>query len=1324
MVGEETLSESECLSRKGILIVLAEPGAGKTELLNNFSKRLSVKNIRANIFRYSNNINASQELIIDALDEVAKIGQAAVDEIIVKAIESDAETVILASRSSEWNQERNAFIRDCTGEDPTVVHLTPFDQKEQKALFDGHFPTEDFKAFQQEAKRFELIPILGNPMFFRLLVEGYIQGDRRFNSKHQIIKDAIERLASDKGKTALSSNRAPTADIIRVASEVFAKLLLSGVTGVATVERQGNLDFPYLLSVCTDSVELRSAINSRLFKPASDIDLHEPVHRMVAEYCAAHYLTQRMEDPTNRLTIRRCLAVIAPNSIVRDELRGLVGWLAAMGRQTLQETIIEIDPYAVLANGDPAQLTSRSKKLLLNRLRDLAKVDPYFRRSDIWRQFNVSGFFTEDIAETVRTILQSPSDASQLLNLILELLRGSEAANKLIDDLRAIMLDTQNNLTGRLLARRCLASSEDYEFVPDFQSLISEGTLDALKVAAEFASDRSPQPIERRLLLHLLRSIAKPSPKLSKRRSRYDDSRIYIKQLINSINFENTVWLLDNLTENLSCTCGAKRSHQCECRTKASKVVGQLLDRYFKLAPGASDPKNIWNWTKNLQFDRAAAAKESFAVDKLQEDSYLRQSVQILAFEELSDSDKIRDLTWQLRSGEIHQGLCFKYEDWIAIVDYAFDTDNVTLWCNFLWGHNKYNDPKEPDLLRARMRHQARKKPEFMSEWAKRHHKYRSIAKQDRKYLNRRRRYERQDKAALEKHFSALRANRELIEQGGLWKWNWEFAYHYLYSPDDMHEVVDDVKTAERALSNCLTSLTTPCLQDLAQGIKGRIATVLYAACLVRFRKQGNLANIDQSILRAVKTTSGNASCCGDDEVEQFESELDARIFCSTDDIEVFAREYVEPTLMNPKEQSNNLYWFLGNVTDKTLASKLALEWLNQYKTASVNVIDKLFDTYARYGDRSLLVALVVKRCNELLTPLQPDDDAEYYSLRNFWFLRHFYFADSGPSHIWNTVLSEPKGIFALERRSGRFYRGDTPGWPKLGAEKIFRILDAYISVWPKVFLPSSWGTGDPEEEQAYRFLTEVIWGIGQAPPDLSIPVIDNMLSDCRFSDFYNDLRSMRASAIKTQGLIHFTTPALSDVANLLDAGVLVSVEDMRALLIEEFEGLQRWLKGAETDPLEVFWPNGKRVDENTARNRIVEKLQDRMNALNACVVIEHHMADSNRCDITASSVIDGNKALLVCEVKGQWHRELYTAAANQLVERYSIHPDAAYQGVYLALWFGTQEKVAGKSRHFIKDANQLRQTILDQMPMALYGLIDVFVLDLSKQSTPVTTPV
>ena len=66
-IGEDFVSEADCLSEGGIIVVLAEPGAGKTELLKSFARRLGVRSQRASIFRYSTAIVKSAVIVIDAL---------------------------------------------------------------------------------------------------------------------------------------------------------------------------------------------------------------------------------------------------------------------------------------------------------------------------------------------------------------------------------------------------------------------------------------------------------------------------------------------------------------------------------------------------------------------------------------------------------------------------------------------------------------------------------------------------------------------------------------------------------------------------------------------------------------------------------------------------------------------------------------------------------------------------------------------------------------------------------------------------------------------------------------------------------------------------------------------------------------------------------------------------------------------------------------------------------------------------------------------------------------------------------------------------------
>ncbi|ENF5885868.1 hypothetical protein ABRU82_004639, partial [Salmonella enterica subsp. enterica serovar Bareilly] len=146
-------------------------------------------------------------------------------------------------------------------------------------------------------------------------------------------------------------------------------------------------------------------------------------------------------------------------------------------------------------------------------------------------------------------------------------------------------------------------------------------------------------------------------------------------------------------------------------------------------------------------------------------------------------------------------------------------------------------------------------------------------------------------------------------------------------------------------------------------------------------------------------------------------------------------------------------------------------------------------------------------------------------------------------------------------------------------------------------------------------------------------------------------------------------------------------------------------------------YEKNERLDEVKSTEIIAERLNLRLEPQGISITPEHQLKDQNRSDFTASKLIGGKRRLLVTEVKGQWHRELYSAASAQLYDRYSIHPDAEQQGIFLVIWFGSNEIVAGRKNHGIKTAQELKTHIETVLPIDLRGLIDVFVLNVSRES-------
>ena len=1325
---DETYTEAALLVASNYAVVLAEPGGGKTELMGSLAQQLGTTAVTASKFGHVGAKAKDIPLVIDAFDELAKVDASGIYKLLNQAEVANPTHVYLSSRSSEWDNAATNAFKDFLGRPPLVVRLCEFDEAEQRAIFDHHVQGEDFAAFQAEVGRFNLEPLLPNPQFLKLFADAYIESKRHFTDKQSIFTQAVERLAKEANpKVARSNPTLSTTQKVELASEVFAKLLLSGAEGIGMSEATENQMYPLLASLFNSDTAADRVLATRLFKPGDSADQHRPVHKIVAEYCAADYLTKRIADPADPLTLPKCLPIIAPNSTVRDELRGLLGWMAALGNKPIEEATIELDPYAVLANGDPSQLEHSSKRLLVNRLKEIEAKDPYFRRGDFWRRFSVTGFFTQDVVEEIKPFLATGGDG-HLRDLILELLAGSPAIEQLRDELRQLTLTPDESENTRLLASTCLLDIEGHDHHTDLEVLVSEASQTSLKVAAKIIETLGPETFERAYLTGFFRVCASLYPGHKERHGRTIGSRYFVKRFIVGLDCATIEWLLDELTKDLVCICD-KKSYECDCRNGISKIIGSMLDRYFELAAPPFDPIQVWQWVGNLNFHGYRSKDQSKAVQVLQEDDGLRQGIITHLFAHLTDRDKIFKTRIQKFGTYSHSGLYFCTDDYKFVVDLAFETDNPDLWASFIATHNFYQSEEDrgPDCLRRHMREQALAKPSLMREWARSNKAAAQSEQESRKWHVRHtrqmRRHHRQEDNIRATNIKYVQENREFVESGRHWSCLVRFAELALEEPDKIKHAFGDEALVRNALRNCLDFIApnVPDLLKLAelqcasQGLDSE--TILYAACLEIMRIKGNLEGIDLRLLKALRTNIHMGySAVSKEDRDALEAEVDRLIFPDTASAENFLRQYVEPQLAQSECIHPELWLLRGEEVFSHSRAALSIEWLRRFRGLAFGPLDTLFEIAAQYGNRDDLNEIITERCAEFMSNWpNPTGSEDIEQKRTFWFVRAWYFLNDAPETYWDWLKADKDTVLILYERSGRMSHGDHSYWPKLISSKVEAILEAFIDQWPKVDLPSHWGSGSPKEEDAYRFLNEVIWSINSDDPDDDIPVLDRLLADSRFADLHKNLKSVHAGQVRKKALRDFEPPTPQEIVNRLDCDAVVTVEGLRQLVIQEFQVFQRAIDGGEFNSADRFYEKGGRLGEVRSTEIIAERLNLRLEPQAISVTPEHQLKGAKRSDFTVTKMIGGKRRLLVTEVKGQWHRELYTAASAQLHERYSIHPDAEQQGIFLAIWFGGDEKVAGHKRHGIGSAQELKSSIEATLPSELTGLIDVFVLDVSK---------
>ncbi|MCY0966643.1 hypothetical protein [Parathalassolituus penaei] len=939
--------------------------------------------------------------------------------------------------------------------------------------------------------------------------------------------------------------------------------------------------------------------------------------------------------------------------------------------------------------------------------------------------------FTPDVVDEVRLLL-TPSSDGDLTGLLLELLVGSAIVHDLEDDIRPLLLSEQEYLRTRQYALECLCSlKQDYNPYGDLAVLIFTASTESLKLAAQAIEYYSPSSFSREYLAGFLRVCIHLYPTERHPIESVVGSRYFVKKLIGSFDIDTTEYILDSLTQELACTCGQK-FYSCKCRVTISKVISILLDRYFELKEAPFDYEKIWGWMCELNFSGSVRADQSKSVEVLQTNMELRHGIIRHAFSGLNDHEMINSVISRL-GWHSHSGLTLTTDDYRYIIDFAFENDNVPLWSAFMQHHihRASKEYQKPNALRRHMRLQALQKPELMRQWVK--NEKASVRqnleqnKTDYRLHRSSKRYTRKRQEQHKENIEYIQKNRELIKSGKHRRAIEQFAAALLFSPEEIDARFGDKKLVFDALYNCIDTITPdlPTIQNVAKlkcvSKHFQIVQILHAACLARLRIDGNLASAPAEPLFILKADS-NIQYPGksNEETSTLNAEINRLAFSNPSEIERFCREYIEPQIANATCEHPSVDRLRSDKIFKDIAPTLALEWLSKYTNMSPFARDTLFDIAVDSTSQAKVTELVAQKCAEILyspVPEQPDDEPK--ELRNFWCIRAAYFLNESVGQHWDWLKSDKNMILGFNERSGRFIDHDGASWPRLTASKIEALLEAYFTHWPKVELPSHWGSDSPQEETAYRFLTDVVSGIASDTPENAIPVLKRLLAKTVYTDLHNQMKSMLAALKRKQAHRDFQPPKPAEIVRLLDHDDVVTVEGLRARVLQQLKTYQNEINGGELNQVRRFYEDFKKPETYLREVRSAEVIAEHLKWTlggQFSVKIEDQTKAAQRMDITVSKTLSDKKHLLVIEVKGQWHPELYTAAKTQLKDRYSIHPDAANQGIYLVLWFGTHLEVNDR-KHKITSADELKTSIEATLPNELRGAIDVFVLDVSNPS-------
>ncbi|MFD2270842.1 hypothetical protein ACFS07_06240 [Undibacterium arcticum] len=181
------------------------------------------------------------------------------------------------------------------------------------------------------------------------------------------------------------------------------------------------------------------AIGSKLFRPEGE-ERVSPSHRSVAEYLAARWLAQRIDEG---LLLGRVLnLLLGRDGRAVAGLRGLYGWLA-LRCHAARPRLIEADPLTVIVYGDVKPMPVPDKRHILAGLRREAERFTEFRW-DAPTKHRFGALADAELCKDFLTILNSPvrGDADQaLVDCVLDIVEQGDVQPELVPVMLAVIRD-------------------------------------------------------------------------------------------------------------------------------------------------------------------------------------------------------------------------------------------------------------------------------------------------------------------------------------------------------------------------------------------------------------------------------------------------------------------------------------------------------------------------------------------------------------------------------------------------------------------------------------------------------------------------------------------------------------------------------------------------------------------------------------------------------------------------------------------------------------------------------------------------------------------
>jgi predicted NACHT family NTPase len=1304
------------------IVLLGDPGAGKTYTFRQCAARSNGRYVTARAFLVTPAAKFDGILFIDGLDEkrAGRSDRDTVDALVEKLFAVSPRGVRISCRIADWLGESDlAALRpyfELSG-DPVVLQLARLSHEEQRIVLQAEgLSAAEAEALLSEANERALTDFLENPQNLIMLLRAVQTGKWPATRKELFELSTRIMLKEFDKHRARSGSGVYTVDEVRpAAGALCAARLISDIEAISLADHETSAAIPSYRSLTLLPPErVIAALSRRVFVANSAPESVDYAHRTTAEYLGAAWLADAVR---NGMPLNRLQALMGIDGHPAPELRGLNAWLAVhLDLPEHVDRLIDADPYGVLTYGDAASLTTSSCAHLMKALGKLSETDPWFRSGN-WQSPAIAALSRADMVEEFRAVLLSPTSGFGVRSIVVEAAALGAPIPALKDDLSAVLQRIQSPYAERLYALIGLlrmGPEGETAAATVFDKLGADEN--ALRLRAEMIRRMYGKPFGPVQVLALLKDMVANSGNMAV-------GTLYV--LAERLPVGDIASVLDGLEP-------AKRSYRADHRNQweVARFIDLIMTRAWKEMADI-EPVRALQWLR-LRHSYSAGyngSRTNALLTAIRGRLDLLRAVTNQFFEALVPDDnrwlrltRFREVTFfQVTPEEMLEAM-------LAHMTRSSDGSDKELFLyEASFAMNYSMDGPRAQTLFERLFALADNRVDL-----------RSVRDAAMSYAIPRGSLDRPPRDDADGDGETQRRNFErdadAIRSGAHLGWlTWAAQVYFgLFSDLDeaarprerLNEVLGEAN-AQTAVAGLLAALSRndfPVLSEVAalsaQHQQHNWWLVVSAGMMERWETNPTLAGLSDEFLKAA---------LAHDLTNPHFEEVDGssrvivpgwKTAALQERPELAHEAYVavaKAKLAQGEQMVDGLRELMVDNVFEPFRGDTALEFLRDFPNAAEYRLNELFDgifavpaTHQRFLDYA----------KDVLSGATPVDQRQY----DMWLAAAYLLAPGRyESRVEAVAALRPGIIFDLRDRTGYSHnvRGNfEPGamaLPQL--EFLTRLTGAR---YPETSYPTGGWGGDRNAWDAAEYCRKLISDISAIPSQAATEVLTRLEANTQLGSYNAYLRHALANQQKSRRDSEYDRPDWPSAIKALSNGPPATVADLHALLLDQLDDLRKRIARENTDIYKFFWnldshsrPKSPKPEE-ACRDTLVTLLRPALAPKGITVEPEGHMVADKRADISVA--MPGRKIL--CELKRDYHADLWTAADQQLERFYAHDPEAKGFGIYGVLWFG-KKRSSSIPKHpdglkAPESSADLERMLWDRIPVDRRNRLSVLIIDVS----------